>query len=90
MISRGLEIALLVPAFAALLSAAATAAWLWHVPPWLADGAFLLLGLTRNGSGLASDKRTPRTPRNGFDSLSIVKPGIGLSAPASRVARSAA
>jgi len=45
MISRGLKIALLVPAFAALLSGAATAAWLWHLPPWLADVVFLLPGL---------------------------------------------
>jgi hypothetical protein len=58
MISRGLEIALLVPAFAALLSAAATAAWLWHVPPWLADGAFLLLGLAL-ASGLRARRRAP-------------------------------
>jgi len=58
MISRGLEIALLVPAFAALLSAAATAAWLWHLPPWLADGAFLLLGLAL-ASGLRARRRGP-------------------------------
>jgi hypothetical protein len=57
-ISRGLEIALLVPAFAALLSGAATAAWLWHVPPWLADGTFLLFGLAL-ASLLRARRRAP-------------------------------
>ena len=40
----GLNIALLIPAFAALFSAAGTAAWMWHVPTWLADGVCLLIG----------------------------------------------
>src|SRR6266481_463287 len=54
MISRGLKIALLGLAFVALFSGAATAAWLWHVPRWLADSSGLLLWLA-----LASFLRPP-------------------------------
>src|SRR2546428_590582 len=40
---------------------------------------------TRKTSGCARLRRMPRTPRNGFDSPCGVRPGMGLSPPASRV-----